>query len=65
MKKIRIRIDRRGKTTVKPEGVSGPGCLEFTRAMEEAIGEVEERKLTEAYDEEVSEQIEENIKETL
>ena len=45
--------------------MSGPGCLELTKAFEEAIGEVEERDLTDAYYEEVSEEISEDVEETL
>lgn len=65
MKKMRIRIGKDGKATVKVEGVSGPGCVELTKAFEEAIGEVEERELTDAYHEEVQEDVSEDIEETL
>ena len=65
MKKMRIRIGRDGKATVRVEGVVGPGCLDLTKAVEEAIGEVEERELTDAYHEEVSEDITENLEETI
>jgi hypothetical protein len=56
MKKIRIHIGKDGKATVSVEGVVGPGCVELTQAFEQALGIVEERKLGDAYYEEVSEQ---------
>jgi len=65
MKKMRIRIGKDGRATVKVEGVVGPGCLEFTKAIEEAIGEVEERELTDAYHQEAIEGVSENVEETL
>jgi hypothetical protein len=65
MKKMRIRIGKDGKSTLQVEGVAGPGCLELTKAFEEALGEVEERQLTEAYHQEVSESVDENLEETL
>ncbi len=43
MKKMRIHIDNSGKTTVKVEGAEGDECLDFTRAVEKALGTVEER----------------------
>ncbi len=65
MKKMRIRIGKGGKTTVQVEGVTGPGCVEWTQAFEQAIGEVEERKVCAAYHEEVSEGVAERLEETL
>jgi len=65
MKKMRIRIDKGGKTTIHVEGVAGPGCLELAKAFEEAIGEVEERELTDAYHEETSEYVRAKVEETL
>ncbi len=65
MKKIRIRIGRDGKTAMQVEGVAGPGCLELTKAFEQAIGEVEERTLCDAYHQEVSEEVSEDLEETI
>jgi hypothetical protein len=65
MKKIRIRIGRDGKATISVEGVQGPSCLDLTKAFEQAIGEVQERRLCKEYHEEVSEQATEQSKETI
>lgn len=65
MKKIRIIIGRDGKTTMRVEGVAGPGCLELTEAFEKAVGEVEERTLCDAYNQEVNEEISEDLEETI
>jgi hypothetical protein len=43
MKKMHIRIDPEGKTTVRVEGAVGDECLDFTRAIEKALGTVENR----------------------
>lgn len=56
MKKMRVKIGPDGKTTVQVEGAAGPECVEFTRLFETALGEVEKRVFTEAYN---REQIEE------
>ena len=50
MKKMKIRIGRDGKTTVAVEGASGGECLEFTRAIERAVGAVEKRVMHEESD---------------
>jgi hypothetical protein len=65
MKKIRILIGKDGKATVSVEGVQGPGCLDLTKIIEQALGEVQERKLCDAYHEEVNESVTEQTKETL
>ncbi len=65
MKKMRIRIGKDSKTTVQVEGVTGPGCLEWTKAFEQALGAVEARKLTAAYHEEARAGVSENLEETL
>ena len=49
MRRMRIRIDKNGMTTVAVEGAEGTGCLEFTRRLEEALGAVEKRELKEEY----------------
>jgi hypothetical protein len=50
MKKMRIRIARDGRTQIRVEGGKGADCLDFTRAMEQALGVVELRELTPDYD---------------
>jgi hypothetical protein len=52
VKKMRIRITNDGRTEIRVEGGEGGDCLEFTKAMEHALGAVEQRQLTEDYDQE-------------
>lgn len=52
MKKMRIRIGNDGRTQIRVEGGAGAGCLDFTKAMERALGTVEHRELTPDYDKE-------------
>ncbi len=42
-KKMVITIGLDGQTSVKVEGGVGANCEEFTRAVERAVGQVEER----------------------
>jgi len=49
IKKMRIRIGRNGHTEIRVEGGQGDDCLAFTRAVEQALGQVEQRELTEDY----------------
>jgi len=65
MKKIRIRIGKDGKTTVQVEGCTGPSCVDLTKAFEQAVGDVEERKLTDAYQEEARETTTEQTSESI
>ena len=65
MKKIRILIGKDGKATVSVEGVQGKACLELSKIIEDAIGDVQERKLCDAYHEEVTEQTSEQTSETI
>jgi hypothetical protein len=65
MQKIRILIGKDGKATVSVDGVQGPGCLELTKVIEQALGEVQERKLCDAYHEEVSEQATEQVNQSI
>jgi hypothetical protein len=44
MKKMRIRIGRDGQTQIRVEGGQGDNCLSFTRAVEQALGAVEQRE---------------------
>jgi hypothetical protein len=55
MKKMRVKIGLDGKTTIQVEGAVGPECVEFTRLFEAALGEVEKRVFSEAYEEEQTE----------
>lgn len=52
MKKMKITISRSGQVSIAVEGAVGPECLEFTKAMEQSVGVVENRVLTDAYHEE-------------
>ena len=52
MKKMKIRITNDGRTEIAVEGGEGGDCLEFTNAMEQALGQVEQRELTEDYEKE-------------
>jgi hypothetical protein len=49
---MRIRIGRDGRTEIRVEGGQGDDCLAFTRAVEQAVGTVEQRQLTADYDQE-------------
>ena len=46
---IEVTIGADGRVTLRPKGAQGPGCLELTRELEEALGEVERRELTSEY----------------
>ena len=63
IKKVRIRIGLDGRTQFKVEGGQGADCVDFTRALEQAIGNVENRELTEDYHEAASEQVRDELKE--
>jgi hypothetical protein len=55
MKKMRIRIGRDGQTQIRVEGGQGDNCLSFTRAVEQALGAVEQREpLPECHEEPVA-----------
>ena len=49
MQELEIMIDAEGKVSIKIKGVKGSGCMELTKAMEEALGTTEERIYTEEY----------------
>lgn len=38
MKTVTISISAEGETTIAVKGVTGPSCLDLTRAIEQAIG---------------------------
>ena len=46
IKKMRIRIGLDGRTTIRVEGGEGDDCLAFTRAVEGALGPVEQREMS-------------------
>ncbi len=47
---LEITIDSQGHVTVHVRGISGPRCLEATRALQEALGEtVRVEKTTDYY----------------
>lgn len=48
-KKMNIRIARNGHTEIRVEGGQGDNCLAFTQAIEKALGNLEQRELTEDY----------------
>lgn len=50
-KKMIVRIGRDGATTIRVEGGEGDDCLLFTRAVEQALGVVQQREFTADYHE--------------
>ena len=44
-----IVIDEHGNISVQVSGVSGPECLDLTKDLEAALGQVKERKKTSAF----------------
>ena len=48
-KEILISIDPDGNVTLKVEGVSGPECIDFTKFLEDELGDVTERLKTSEY----------------
>ena len=63
IKKVKIRIGLDGRTQFKVEGGQGADCIDFTRALEQAVGNVENRELTADYHEAASEQARDEVKE--
>jgi len=63
IKKVRIRIGLDGRTQFKVEGGQGADCIDFTRALEQAVGNVENRELTADYHEAAIEQARDELKE--
>lgn len=41
---LTVTIDTQGNATVDVNGVVGPGCVEATRTIEAALGEIQERE---------------------
>lgn len=48
-KKMKIRINRDGQTEISVECGQGDDCLFFTKAIEQALGKIEQRELTADY----------------
>jgi hypothetical protein len=46
---LEIVITPQGKIEIEVKGVQGPGCKDLTRALENALGEVDERELKAEY----------------
>lgn len=46
---IEVTISPDGSVSLRPKGAKGADCVELTRALEEAVGEVERRELTAEY----------------
>ncbi len=63
LKKVRIRIGLDGRTQFKVEGGQGADCIDFTRALEQVVGDVENRTLTADYHESATEQLRDELKE--
>jgi len=49
MEELEITIDPEGNVSVRVKGVKGERCEDVTRDLEEAIGDLEERKHTDEY----------------
>ncbi|BBB90361.1 MAG TPA: DUF2997 domain-containing protein [Methylomusa anaerophila] len=46
---LEITIDANGKVSIKVAGAKGGECLDITKNLEEALGEVERREFTPEY----------------
>lgn len=52
---IEVVIGKDGNVQIEVAGVKGPGCLDITKALEEALGgDIEERNMRPEFDEEQS-----------
>ena len=52
---LEITIDPKGNVSIKVKGIKGKGCIDVSKFLEEALGDVEERKYTsENYEKEES-----------
>lgn len=49
MTKINITITPNGEIKIHIEGIKGRECLDFSKAFEEALGKVVDRKFTSEY----------------
>jgi hypothetical protein len=48
-REMEIEISSEGKVSIHVKGVAGKECLEFSRFLEEALGEVVEQERTSEY----------------
>jgi Protein of unknown function (DUF2997) len=48
-REMEIEIGRDGKVSIRVNGVQGAECLEFSRFLEEALGETVEQERTSEY----------------
>lgn len=48
-REMEITIDRGGNVKVRVIGMKGKACVDFTKWLEEGLGEVESRELTADY----------------
>ena len=63
--RMRVRISKDGKkTTVGVEGGEGTSCLEFTKALEQALGVVEHREMCPEADDPLTIEEKEDVQET-
>lgn len=46
---IEVTISPDGQVSLRPKGAKGADCLNLTRAIEQAVGEVERREFTSEY----------------
>jgi hypothetical protein len=49
MQELEITIDNEGRIQVKVTGAHGAGCLEITKNLEQAAGDVESREFLPSY----------------
>lgn len=63
MAKMNITITPSGEIKVQIEGVKGKKCLDFSKAFEESLGEVTDRKFTSEYYQEESVKRQDYLKE--
>lgn len=53
-REMTINIGPDGKVTISVDGVSGGDCVDFSKFLEEELGEVQEREFTEEFYHEVT-----------
>jgi hypothetical protein len=46
---LEITIDSKGDVSIKVKGVKGKGCIDASKFLEEALGDVKEREYTSEY----------------
>ena len=49
MQKINVSITPNGEVKIQMEGVKGKTCLDYSKEIEDALGEVIDRKFTSEY----------------